>query len=296
MSDSNNTMSDRSLAHRLSRVVARVTRIGKAGHNDFHNYKYVAADDVVDTIRPLLCEEGVLLHYDGIIDYSREEHSRSQKGAVKWRTTIRVRYVLINVDNPEDRLVCEHMGEAIDSEDKGFTKASTSAMKYALLRMFMQSTGDPNDIEHYSHPTVDEAPAAPVQIGRNAGNPPGGDTGETEQPVRVGGGGDAHAAGGSGLGGQTKVVRCCDIKLTDDHYQTLRAPEAKRLLVACMNAIDLRGKDMLHKPSPEQLAMALLRNKADFPVLPDDPPGARVKRMVESMDLVNVEYGDVVPF
>lgn len=134
-----------SLAARILAIQSELGRVRKSGHNSFHGFDYATEGDIVETLRPLLREHGVLVCYLGCRDITISEAGTTRAGAAKYRTAGYVRYAVINADDLKDQIILEHWAEAIDQEDKGANKLSTSANKYVLIRLFQIVTGEALD-------------------------------------------------------------------------------------------------------------------------------------------------------
>lgn len=130
-----------SLYERINRVKRDCHRLKKTGTNAHFGYKYATESDISDMLRPLMAEHGVCLLYKG----PERETVSIEWGEKQALYRVWVRYELVNVDNPAEREVLVCPGEALDSQDKGMNKALTAAAKYAWLKIFDISTGEPAD-------------------------------------------------------------------------------------------------------------------------------------------------------
>lgn len=129
------------LLGKLADVMGTVERVPKSGHNSFHNYDYATEADVADLLRSELATRKVMLvpRYHG---HRREEHEPTSKGRAQWLHYVDLDLTFYDAENGEQFVSGGWWGVGIDSDDKGFYKAMTGAMKYALLKTFMVSTGD----------------------------------------------------------------------------------------------------------------------------------------------------------
>ncbi|KKL25563.1 hypothetical protein LCGC14_2404050 [marine sediment metagenome] len=136
----------------LIAVMADAKLVPKSGRNEFHKYDYMTDADLSEMVRPLMAKYGLAL-----IPSLAEPPGRTPvqtKNGQAVHTTVLVEYTLVAVDDkgelaavwPEKILA---FGEALDTGDKGFYKASTGANKYAILRLFQLAAGD--DPERDSH-------------------------------------------------------------------------------------------------------------------------------------------------
>lgn len=155
-------MSENGLYLKLARVMANVGNIEKAGKNQFFNYKYTTADDAYSAIRAALSGEG-LAFVASMTEVQQTETGQTDKGGNPVvRTLATFEYTFIDPETGEFK-TCLWTGEATDSQDKGVSKASTSALKYFLLKTFIISTehDDPDGSAGYkpkqnTSPRLDE--------------------------------------------------------------------------------------------------------------------------------------------
>lgn len=109
--------------------------VAKTGRNDFHGYDYATEADVVESVRPHMVENGLMLipHVDSV---SQDQHGN---------TNIIVNYRLYHVSGDFIEFNVAASGNDKNRNgvgDKGIYKAMTGASKYALLKLFSLATGD----------------------------------------------------------------------------------------------------------------------------------------------------------
>ena len=138
---------------KLARVMGKLERLPKSGHNAHFNYDFVTDGDVSDAVRNALATEGVAFfaHMRGI--------QRDDKKVIAHFT-----YTFADGETGAT-WSCDWTGEAIDTQDKGIAKAATSALKYCLLKNFILSTGDPAD-----DTDADAPPAKSTRKPKTSGN------------------------------------------------------------------------------------------------------------------------------
>lgn len=139
--DTNTTPNHNSLAARIARVMLQITRLPKSGHNREFNYKFVQDEDVLDTLRPLLAQEGIVVFAS--TDSVEQTTVTTSTGKTTLHTLVHFTFTLM-CETGETQ-ACRWVGEANDSGDKGVSKAATLAQKYWLLKTFLLSSGDPTD-------------------------------------------------------------------------------------------------------------------------------------------------------
>lgn len=134
------------LQRRLLGVMSGVHRIPKNGTNAFHKYQYVMESDMVDAVRPLLVEHGVMI-VPSVLSSEKVERIDKAGAPKKDITRVEMNFSIYNADDASDALVMKIIGEGQDDGDKGFYKAYTGAQKYMLMKLFMISTGDDPELD-----------------------------------------------------------------------------------------------------------------------------------------------------
>lgn len=132
--------------------------VAKTGRNDFHGYDYATEADVVESVRPHMVENGLMLipHVDTV---SQDQHGN---------TNIVVNYRLYHVSGDYIEFNVAAAGNDKNRNgvgDKGIYKAMTGASKYAMLKLFSLATGDDPEKDENHKKTAkqeeDELPPIP---------------------------------------------------------------------------------------------------------------------------------------
>jgi hypothetical protein len=131
------------LVGKLAEVMAAVERIAKRGHNDHFNYDFVTESDITATIRSEMASRSLMLVPDVQSVSFREVNGRN---GIQTIGQVLVKFTVKDGDSGEE-FSFQMPGEGQDSGDKCLPKAITSALKYALLKLFMIPTGDDPEIE-----------------------------------------------------------------------------------------------------------------------------------------------------
>ena len=119
---------------KMVRVMAQMGRIPKRGHNTHFRYDFVTDGDVLDAVGAALVAEELALFV------SFDSAERHDKGVTVGSFTL----TFVDAETGQQHAV-NWIGEGQDTQDKGAAKAATSAVKYALLKTFLISTGDAAD-------------------------------------------------------------------------------------------------------------------------------------------------------
>lgn len=123
----------KNLMAKMSRVMGKLERLPKRGFNAHFKYKFVTDADVLDAVRVAMAEEGLCLFVS--MPNMRQENKR---------TTVNLSLTFADGESGQSMTI-NWIGEANDTQDKGLSKAATSALKYALLKTFLIATGDDPD-------------------------------------------------------------------------------------------------------------------------------------------------------
>jgi len=131
-----------SLYAKMAQVLAGITRIPKLGYNENFNYAFATESDIVDAVRGLMAEAGLCFFVS--MEDTVSTAAKTSRGNDTTHTIVVLQISICDGDTG----VCwisSWRGEAQDNQDKGIPKATTSAVKYFLLKTFLISTGNPAD-------------------------------------------------------------------------------------------------------------------------------------------------------
>jgi hypothetical protein len=108
-------------------------------------YKFLAVDDVLNTIKPLLDQHKVIVHAS-LLDYGFEftkALAKDDSRVPKVATSSWVKYEFRFIDTEDgSSLSTVVLGEGSDGGDKSVRKSTTSAWKIALIQTFSLITGE----------------------------------------------------------------------------------------------------------------------------------------------------------
>ena len=155
------------LAKAVIQVMTEVKNIDKglsvgAGRN---TYKGVADKDVKQIIGKAMQKAGLCmlpLEVDPKVTIERwtETYNGQAKQKQSVFTEVKTKYLLLH-ESGESQII-EGYGQGIDSQDKGAGKATTYALKYALLYSFLTPTGHIDDTDAHASDDI-EAPFKPTE-------------------------------------------------------------------------------------------------------------------------------------
>ncbi|MGD9494994.1 MAG: ERF family protein [Armatimonadota bacterium] len=126
---------------RLLAVQRAITNIAPDGHNERFHYRYVSNSAVLSAIRAAMNENGLVLVPE-VVEHDCRVGAIPVREGAHHLSVIRMRMTWVNVDDPQDTVVCEWSGAGIDGQEKGISKAVTIAVKYFLLKQFLIPTDD----------------------------------------------------------------------------------------------------------------------------------------------------------
>jgi len=123
----------------LNEVMKDVSYVQKSSENKFHNYKYASESSLLESLRPSMIANGlVLIPSIGNVS-SIDNHGN---------TTVTVEYTLAHTSGEiwPDKIIAVGCGNDKSKSgsvgDKGIYKALTGANKYLLFKLFQIETGD----------------------------------------------------------------------------------------------------------------------------------------------------------
>jgi hypothetical protein len=119
------------LFKKMAGVLADVHRVQKNGHNTFFKYDYATESDLVDVLRPALAKAGVAI-FVNVVDIETRPLDIT-------RVTLDITFAC---GESGETWTVRWYGDGQDKGDKGLYKAYTGALKYALMKTFLVSTGD----------------------------------------------------------------------------------------------------------------------------------------------------------
>ena len=159
-------MSKKGLLNEVKELAA--LGVGRNSKNTMQNYMFRSADDVMDTVTPILAKNNVIMRpVFEVVEHKVSE--RPSKTGISYTTSCLVKLTLSFYDATEeqgDGLIQEFVayGEANDTGDKCVMKAQTSAYKYALifgLGIPVTGTADP---DFTGDPVEEPAPQEPPKL------------------------------------------------------------------------------------------------------------------------------------
>lgn len=147
-------------------VMRDMKAIDKGKKNEQQGYKFRGIDDMYNALHPLFAQHGIYIA-SNVLE-SRQTERQTLRGGTLIYTIVRMQFFFIAMDGSNISSVIE--GEAMDSGDKSTNKAMSTALKYAVMQMFLIPTEDLKDSDS---DTYNVKPAAITEPGKEEGNPQG---------------------------------------------------------------------------------------------------------------------------
>lgn len=129
------------LSKRLAKAVLAIGAVEKRGRNEYFKYDFATSEDIKAVARKALADAEI-----GVIPalVSKDVTVSGQTRAGRDNLLYRVRW-LFTLVFPEGYVHIPWESESLDDQDKGLTKAGTSALKYFLIDLLQIPTGDDLD-------------------------------------------------------------------------------------------------------------------------------------------------------
>lgn len=134
--------------------------------NQGFQYRYVSSSQTLSGIRAEMDRLGVLL-IPRITRSAIKEYLSKKEGNL-FLTELDFTFTWINVENPQETLMCEWYAQGSDSGERGVGKSATYAEKFFLLKFFHIAT-DQDDPDAFQARRTEagkkiKPPAAPLQM------------------------------------------------------------------------------------------------------------------------------------
>ena len=142
---------------KLAALAAQLTRIAKNGENEKLRYAFANESDIKEHLRPLLAEHKLFVSSTAIVELSELIETTRSNGNKAYAAKVPVRVSIYDGES-DQKLTTESLGFAVDSDDKCFSKAQQSGIKYGIIALLNLAVGE-READHDSPLTADSAPA-----------------------------------------------------------------------------------------------------------------------------------------
>jgi hypothetical protein len=131
---------------KIPAIMASIEAIGKNRKNQSQGYSFRGIDDMYNELHYHFATHKVF-YMPEVLTVHREEKSTKSGGSMQY-VVLTVKYTFYAEDG--SNLSCTMIGEASDSGDKASNKAMSTALKYALMEIFLIPTGEDKDTDSQS--------------------------------------------------------------------------------------------------------------------------------------------------
>jgi len=123
-----------------------LAEIHQVGFDSKHQqgWTYASFDAIANVLRPVLAKHGLSVA-PTMDDVKVEERGQSRSGNTELLATACISLALMHTNGA--MRITKHQGQGSDYSDKAINKAWTVAAKYALMRLFLISTGEKDENE-----------------------------------------------------------------------------------------------------------------------------------------------------
>jgi len=128
-------------------------QIGQGG------YKAISHDKVSSGVRDALNDQGIV-PIPTVIGHTEEKLGNVFKASVVVEVTF------VNAENPDEKVVCQMPGSALDKGDKAYGKAVSIATKYVYLKVLQIETGVNDEERVEPEQNLDKAKPEMVAVWR----------------------------------------------------------------------------------------------------------------------------------
>ena len=143
----------KNLAKKMVEVMKACSHVAKNGTNDFHNYKYDKAKDVLEMVNESLTKNGIMTSVEVEIMDMREV--TTSKGNKEILASVKIVITLIDSDSGETAKI-SGVGSGQDAGDKSLAKAQTQAIKYAYRNSLAIATDDDPEGDTHTDEVMNE--------------------------------------------------------------------------------------------------------------------------------------------
>ena len=212
---------DLKLEGKISTIAGFLGRVPKNGWNKFNSYAYVLESDLVEHVRYWLAAARILI-YPTVKEWTVTDREATEKRSGDPRTDILYTFRVVDGRTGEN-FQFDVLGQGSDPRDKGANKASTSAMKFAYIRLFDIASGE-DEAEADEHGDQRAAVGSPPPVTVTAGTIPDSEVQRGGKQAKATGAqiktisnlSNQLSLGAVGLVGVIKRVLSVEIDLGDD--------------------------------------------------------------------------------
>ena len=132
---------------KISNIMKEISAIGKNKKNLQQNFMYRGIDDVMNTLKPLLSDNGVFVVPE-VLENTREDRVTNKGNNIIY-SIMKVKHTFYAEDGSHIESIV--VGEGMDSGDKASNKAMAIAYKYSCFQVFCIPTEEMIDPDAECH-------------------------------------------------------------------------------------------------------------------------------------------------
>lgn len=132
---------------KISNIMKEISAISKNKKNQQQNFMYRGIDDVMNTLKPLLSENGVFVVPE-VLENTREDRVTNKGNNIIY-SIMKVKHTFYAEDGSHIESIV--VGEGMDSGDKASNKAMAIAYKYSCFQVFCIPTEEMVDPDSECH-------------------------------------------------------------------------------------------------------------------------------------------------
>lgn len=130
-------------------------------------YKAVSHDAVTAAVRKHLIKVGIMIVPNETWSQVVPTGTNTKAGVPIIRYEAKYNVEFVNIDNPQDKVTVVQSAHALDQGDKAPGKATSYAVKYAMLKLFSLETGESDEGREEQKPVADKIDLyATIRLGR----------------------------------------------------------------------------------------------------------------------------------
>jgi len=141
-------MENKRIYSALIAVMREVSEIKKGQKNQQQGFMFRGIDEVMNELHSLFAKNGIIILPE--ILQKNTTTAQTKSGGIMYHVELNCKFSFIAEDGSQVEAV--GAGEAMDSGDKGTSKALSIALKYVLLQMFLIPTQEKKDPDYDTPP------------------------------------------------------------------------------------------------------------------------------------------------
>lgn len=135
------------LVSAICTVMSNLDRLPKSGHNPHQDYDYVQDEDVMDAIRPVMADAGLMAAANLVGEHCEKRKTKTKGGATKVKRYWHYWFDITLAHESGQAVSIRAKGVAYSNGDKHYNQALQAAKKYTMIELFKLSSGEETDTD-----------------------------------------------------------------------------------------------------------------------------------------------------